>query len=589
MSWLYCSFFFYNSCFSQKLLKLSQNSNHFIYELSNGLVFISSTDGINIYNGRENKIYRSLTHNMIGENIQSDFHEDREGRVWFATYKALNVYIHKIDDFKSFQFEDSKGNIINSDYRLIGQFNDTLCVLSGHQAILFNSSSLKEISRFNTHANKGYTFDVVYKDQNLILVFGDGDRIYIKEYSSSSFEFIDSTAIDFNPRVLKLLENCTIVAGSEKGELLSHNICRDQLIFKQKICNSVISKIEIINNHTVLITSSLDGIFYFDLEKLKITYYLLEPGKYGSKTNQLLSHFKNENDILWLGQDGLGVQRKNLVGKRFHHSITELTQGKPIMGIQEISNGLTFATVLNGGYLILDENKSIIQYNQMLNEEDYNIRSFYYSNELGLVFFVGPKLFLLLDDLSYKSINFSAILSDETIVEMVDFGGDILCLESNGEFYFLKKSNSNFYLQIVSSNFQIQKKIATNIAVSTDELLFVSNNDEFVSVWDWKDCTSFELCRLPLDGEIKSALKLSKNLYYISTVKGLFKCNIVNNKCDTILDNNNLLAQTIYSVIPNKNKFWLSTNSGIIQYDSTTNESFQFTEKDGVARFRVQY
>jgi len=563
-------------------LNLSQNSNYFIYEDSRGLVFISSQDGLNIYNGRENVIYRPLTHNLIGENVQSDFYEDQRGRVWFATYEALNVYESKKDDFYSYQFNDSKGQLIDFDYRLIGQYGDSLWVQFGPNTLLFNSHSLRELNRFSSNTNDDYTFDVVSKGQNFIFISGGSNGIKIKEYTST-FNLVDSNKIDFIPRELKSMNDCKIIAGSSFGELLYFDSCKKEILFNKKICGSGISKIKKVNDTTVLITSIMDGIFYYDVSKMRVVSYLLEPNEFGNEINQLLSHFKNRNNLLWLGLDGIGLHRKRITKKKFNDPITKLSEGRPITGVKQLFNGFTFVSILNGGYIILDENKSIVYENPLIENEVYNISSSFYSSKSGLIFFIGSLLYILNDDFSCEVVSFPSLVTDYPIIKMVKIGSEILCLDRKGDFYLLIISDSEIYLKKEFSSFKIEGKTSTNILSTEADFLFVSNNDEFISIWNWKNNRSSEVSRIPIKGEIKALSELIKNeLYYISTVKGLFKCDILNNSCDTILDDKRLLAQTIYSIIPDGKKIWLSTNSGIILYDTVTNQTYQFTEKDGV-------
>ncbi|MEM9549392.1 MAG: hypothetical protein AAGA77_25700, partial [Bacteroidota bacterium] len=101
-------------------IKLSQNSNFYINQHSNGLVFIGSRDGLNLYNGQETKVYKPSSHNILGRISQSQFFEDDSSNVWFANYTGVNVYINEKDDFQNFQFSSpDSDSLIVSDYRVV--------------------------------------------------------------------------------------------------------------------------------------------------------------------------------------------------------------------------------------------------------------------------------------------------------------------------------------------------------------------------------------------------------------------------------------------------------------------------------------
>jgi hypothetical protein len=73
-------------------LSVSQNSNYYIFQSSRNQVFISSLDGLNIFDGQETKTYRSLSHHMAGNSMSSPFFEDTSGIVWFTTSEGLHFY-----------------------------------------------------------------------------------------------------------------------------------------------------------------------------------------------------------------------------------------------------------------------------------------------------------------------------------------------------------------------------------------------------------------------------------------------------------------------------------------------------------------
>jgi ligand-binding sensor domain-containing protein len=75
---------------------LSENTNFFIYKDTQGFLWISSTDGLNRFDGRTIKVYRpdpqEPLHSMAGRNLQSEFYEDAAGDLWFTTEEAINCY-----------------------------------------------------------------------------------------------------------------------------------------------------------------------------------------------------------------------------------------------------------------------------------------------------------------------------------------------------------------------------------------------------------------------------------------------------------------------------------------------------------------
>src|SRR5688572_19152729 len=103
----------YNSSLNKDL---SQTTNAYIYKATSGCVLISSIEGLNIFNGLSNRVYRSITHGIFGNIIQSPFFEDSTGKVWFTTYEALNCYNPRLDNLDYMFMVSSSGDTIKENY-----------------------------------------------------------------------------------------------------------------------------------------------------------------------------------------------------------------------------------------------------------------------------------------------------------------------------------------------------------------------------------------------------------------------------------------------------------------------------------------
>jgi ligand-binding sensor domain-containing protein/two-component sensor histidine kinase len=87
---------------------LSQATNYFVYKDTRGFVWIGSIAGLNRYDGTSIKVYMPDENDpasMLGENIQSDFFEDYNGDIWFATHDAINKYNWNQDCFDHYQLK----------------------------------------------------------------------------------------------------------------------------------------------------------------------------------------------------------------------------------------------------------------------------------------------------------------------------------------------------------------------------------------------------------------------------------------------------------------------------------------------------
>jgi signal transduction histidine kinase/ligand-binding sensor domain-containing protein len=102
---------------------LSNSSVAFMYRDSRGFMWLSSIDGLNRFDGREVRKFRSnaaVSGSLVGNNVQSAFLEAAgSGDIWFSTWEAINCYRRATDDFAHFQLKDAGGKPMSAGYHLV--------------------------------------------------------------------------------------------------------------------------------------------------------------------------------------------------------------------------------------------------------------------------------------------------------------------------------------------------------------------------------------------------------------------------------------------------------------------------------------
>ncbi|MBL7827978.1 MAG: hypothetical protein JNJ57_15215, partial [Saprospiraceae bacterium] len=99
---------------------LSQTTNAYIYQ-SKSFAWISSIDGLNRFDGRNNRIYKPgpASGTLHGGNIQSPFFEASNGDIWFSTDQAINVYRAESGKFEHFFIQSDRQTYVDETYRAI--------------------------------------------------------------------------------------------------------------------------------------------------------------------------------------------------------------------------------------------------------------------------------------------------------------------------------------------------------------------------------------------------------------------------------------------------------------------------------------
>jgi signal transduction histidine kinase/ligand-binding sensor domain-containing protein/DNA-binding NarL/FixJ family response regulator/HPt (histidine-containing phosphotransfer) domain-containing protein len=88
---------------------LSHTTVHSIFQNKDGLIWIGTEDGLNIYNGYTFKTYKFHAKNpySISSNVIKSIFRDKKGTVWIGTENGLNRYIPEKDGFISFKKEEN--------------------------------------------------------------------------------------------------------------------------------------------------------------------------------------------------------------------------------------------------------------------------------------------------------------------------------------------------------------------------------------------------------------------------------------------------------------------------------------------------
>jgi len=591
VSWFLVTFIFINPCFAQNILtKLSQKTNYFLSVDSYGLTWISSLDGVNVFNGRDVKIYKSDKYNLIGNNIQSKFFEDCNSNIWFSTYNALHIYDRKLDNFRPFQFKNLGGEIIVTDYKVLG-YIDGFVIFRMEEMLAILDINTEQISQFwSLGLSKFIEFEMHLQDKKLVILASNlEETVQIK-----SNHFLTE-----KPQIFKIFNNYNI----EYMQFLDQNNVlikkfQDNLIL---ICDLEKKAVKTFYEHT----KEIKGVFYRSNEG---RLFFVDDENFHCASNYLgtwtsdwvqniplkgkisrLSLFKN---ISWFGVEGKGlvfvdVNKKN---KFKHHKLE--SNGRPANARsfkQDLENNFWFCSRDNG-IGKFDKNGNLLkQYNKHNKNSPTDLILAIETLDNDDIIGVGGNHFVKYN--RQRDIFKKFIPKGQNSNQY--FGG-ILKLE-NGELlvwdYFNLKGiyklrddkQGNFELKKLDIESNIQPiSIFNVIKVNNKDKLYLDINATHVGIGELSDN------KLVIDTTwfVNSGLtsvSTFQNKNYVSTTDGLylFEEN-TNNHPKKVIDKNGYLNQCVYHILDHKDLFFLSTNEGIVQYDPQNDISHRFSLADGL-------
>ena len=337
----------------------SQQYNYFIFQDSQGFIWISSTIGLNRFDGDKVRKFekRDFPNGQI--NIQSNFFEDTDGNLWFKAGETLHCYDRKMDRIvdvgikgKPLYLEQEKNEIwllenSNKDAQLVAYpLNGLTAKLSNHQIGKTYGHNIEMIKKEN---GLGYLLFVPLRDGfNVfnILPNNINEILYTKRQNGFA-------AYDFH------LENDSICwVAADTGLLLLNlgtgsieGIFHDFQNEKLKSIKGIVS----IGGRQFLVATHKQGVYFFDKKKplgftKRLNYYFQSTVvPFDEHIDEI---YLDGDDNLWVSTENNGIFHTNLQKRKFRSFLQRsptLPQGvNHIEGMSVDKEGRIWCLTKNG-------------------------------------------------------------------------------------------------------------------------------------------------------------------------------------------------------------------------------------------------
>ena len=598
-SWFYLNFFW---CFfiSQSIDAqirclnvggLSQHTNLFVYKSPSNTLLISSTAGLNVYDGLNTKVYHPVIRHMYGQNLQSNFYGDSIGRIWFTTYEALNYYDPRTDDLDYMFMISSSGDTIKENYCTFHQEGNNLYLKAGKEIFVLDVSTKRILHSYPIDFSKLHDLALLRTDDHQYIT-GVGAKGYMvyKIEPANSVSLIDSGSINGTSILNHHDGLCWI--GDAEGKIHYYDAKTSKIFYSKQVSNALVNSISYLSDTKLLISGRSNQLYVFDIHTRSIIDSIVfSSTPFNTPVKLLLTPFVDRDSTLWVGSDGQGVLFHNFSKTKFKHFLGSTNGNKSTSIIKLFQQGDKSLITLNrkGGILWISESgQKLYQWNTLPSGiSDFTANTGVQLNDSQILFASYGRLYML--DLHSKEIS---VLSGPAKAKQLEIGqlerlfngkiivscfGDLMqeiILEGNT--YSLqpygdlsKYSDNTTYFKIDQHN---------RLYISNDELsilVFVPSSDGTSHVFERE---------LKVTGGIRGLCEDPQtNAVYISNSQGLFLINRETWTFDQIKGKDNILTQTIYSVLADDDgNLWLSSNKGLMKYVPGTDEVRVFTEMDGI-------
>ena len=574
---------------------LSNNNVSSVAQDKFGQVWFGTSNGLNKYNGKEFTVYRNVPRdrNSISNSEISTVLVDREGYVWAGTFNGLNRYDPKTNSFKRYYKRASNKslshNLIISSLEMRGG-NIWFGTLNGVSIYEKKRNRFIRFLQSNDPNNLRSIYDIYLDKQDNVWLTTNNGIIKVERDENKKFHVkkykIDEKRSDFYINTIKEIKPGIFGIGSRFDGYWNFD-AKTEKFFRPKGVNIPLNidvrDLEIDDDKNLWIAST-NGLFIVSPSNKTNIIKENNIGNFGNIQNLIRKIYKDRNGFIWLCTQNGGIMTwhksyQNFLhinnSNSYNHITNSIVAGK--------DNNVYYAT--EGGVLnVIDKEGNISEIFKINNEEeniDYSIRSIFFCFP-DLLFIGTLNKGIIVFDVNTKKVR-NNVLSKELINYL-----------ENAVIYEIKKdSKDNLYIGafgkgLVKYNLKTKKlqtylrpKIATNIVKS----IFIDAKDNLVigglggvSIINGLKTDNYLKQSAKTTYNVSCVFKDSnENIWAGTTTRGLFKFDGEKfNKAEILFKDR---FSTVNSILEGeKGVLWISTDKGIVKYNSITGKSFTYNQ-----------
>ena len=604
---------------------LSQNTVNTIFKDRRGFMWFGTNDGLNRFDGKNFKIFQQshTNSNSIGANGITVITEDSDNHLWIGTKQnGISIYYPETDSFVvirhiAYDTASIAGNYVAG--ILFVEPHTILVGFSGGKIDIINTKTLK-IKHFNT---SGMTpFQRIQKasfakDKKGNLWIGTASNgLMLLDTLTKTVKKIPMFLAhrkDFGePEPVGIMDikvfdnNHLLIATYRTGlilfDVVSHHY--KQLYLNQKPDTirgnyNITNSLEIINDSILWITTMDVGLVEFNMHTNKKIYYNISTNNNNFGFNGLLKIYKDDQGIVWIGSNGMGLYYYNPQSSFFvtassSNSYKPYLHFSSVRSIYKIGNKLFV-----GGYSGFDRiNLSTKNCTQITD----NIIPYYITElpddpgYLWLGLEVGTDLIRFNkrnNNMKHiHPVNLTAPNNWFPFYKILPYGDSLIWLGSGQGnlilYNYKSRKREKIYSPATVQNFVHGDLLA--LLLRNDNQLWVGSTTDGIIVLNPK--TGKIVSRF-VDSDtgtspyyvnaVKTIVKDHKGTIWVGTGNGLYKFIDSTNSFKGYFTSNGLPNNTVYCILEDlKGNLWLSTNKGISMFNPEKELFVNFDSKYGL-------
>jgi signal transduction histidine kinase/ligand-binding sensor domain-containing protein len=581
---------------------LSRTPNLFVLKDSKGIVWVSSTNGVNQFNGQTVKVYLpddKKQGSVLGDNVQGPFFEDSQSNIWFATFQGINGYKRKADNFYNFVLKNEEGKPAPLGYFTLGMDNkDRLWFLHRYHAVYVldtHTGVCTKVQDVPENSRRGLLVPTMKGTAYMTLTYSltvaglevnwfDENLNFRKKQT-----FLDSLHLKtkVSPINDAFQENDNSIWLSTTEGVIQLNPQTGAYQYT-RFKGSRIKGIAPLPNNMVACATETDGLWFFDKAKQQFVGNLSHiPDMPHTLTADQLEGVETDTEGgLWVSVVGRGVDYASVEKNKFRQ-LSFLKEGIPTQknniwsALLEDSESKIWCTTSNNGIFVLDKTSTLVAH--------------YGANELSPYMIPNTKIYHIFEDsqqriwlMTHKGLFVKKRKNKEfRVVDTAEaylFGLQL----NDGRLLFSKfqggiweyLDNQNGKGQFVLCKGAIETSAWTVLFEDSKKHLWAGHDLKAVTIFKQHNKDFIPLSDVPIIGDLAGFSEDKQQAkMWLAVSPSLYS---VREKDYKITDS--LMTDLAIVSIKNdgKNGLWLGTNKGLQHFDLTTKKAQQYSLADGL-------
>jgi ligand-binding sensor domain-containing protein len=576
--------------------------NTFFHTDSRGFLWISSTEGLNRFDGQTVKRYlsnRTDSTTLYDNNIQSPFFEDKKGNIWFCTYEAIHRYNRQRDAFERYWISVDGKRIENNYY---------VFALDSENCLWFRNGSWNENSslyRVQIDTLNGSTLNAqnvcIFQGLRSIIIQEDQRKIIVLTYpSNTGFGFVKYIIDKKNNSIkqkayltgensgkikiksLVLEKDKKLWLATDKGLVLFHlDTGRSQLFndFETEKIDDLLG-LASWQDDKLIMTTREKGVLFFNKNKLKY-FERIETNKLKTLTDGLCASifghiYVDSMNNLWLtGYQSACLNHINLNKIKFSFLPSVKDLNKEFSNSIEDSLRNIWVSYSDMGIFVFNPKGEIIKRFDSKYFIDNKVRHFY-KDDKGCIWILTDHQILKSEKGAYtlQSVHQSLEIFFNKIGQLEN--GRLIVLTSKGVYQLLNSQLTplaNLPPQYQALNFKVFAQDSKN------HNTYLAENSNSIRVLDSKN--QFVLkSEIPFMDDAHNGF-LQNEILWLAGNKGLWK--VYETQAQGFKSELVLNLPFLYKIYADKKGLlWLSADSGLYTFNPNTKELHKFNASDGL-------